>query len=172
MLPWQFNFVRHKIFGRKLKRNSKERKTLFKGLISSLILRGRVKTTEAKAKSIKGQIDKIVSKAKKGTLDARRQLLATLNQGAAEKLLNEVIPSFSNRSSGFTQIIKVGPRKGDSAPMVLLQWVGMEATLKKDKKEVDSEKTTSQPEAASGKSEEKVKPRLRVKSKKDGKTQK
>lgn len=137
-----------------------------------MILRGRVKTTEAKAKSIKGQIDKIVSKAKKGTLDVRRQLLATLDRGAAEKLFNEVVPSFSKRSSGFTQIIKVGPRKGDSAPMVLLQWVGMEAVFKKEKQEDELEKTTSQLKVADGKPEEKTTPHPKVKSKKDGKTPK
>lgn len=164
--------MRHQVFGKKLKRSSKERKALFKGLISSLVLRGQVKTTEAKAKAIRGQIDKIISKTKKGTLDSRRQLLSTLGKISTKKLFDEILPGFSSRSSGFTQIIKIGPRKGDGAPMVLLQWVGREAVFKKEGKEGASGKTDSLPEVASEKSEEKAEPKSLGKTPKKVETQK
>lgn len=117
--------MKHRVFGKKLKRDTNERKALFRGLISSLILRGKIKTTEAKAKAVKGQIDKVVTLAKKATLGARRRLLAILDVNAVEKLMTEVAPKFGERPSGFTQIIKIEPRKGDDAPMVLLRWVGI-----------------------------------------------
>ena len=139
--------MKHRIFGRKLKRTTKQRKALFKSLISSLVLKGKIKTTEAKAKAIVGQVDKIVNVAKKGTLSGRRYLLTFLEEKAVGKLLDEVAPSFSSRSSGFTQIIKIGPRKGDNASMVLLRWVGIEETpteVKPEKQEggVEKEKIT------------------------------
>lgn len=110
---------------------------MFKGLISSLILKGKIETTVAKAKAIRGQIDKFVTRAKKGTLAARRQLLGSLDQPVVEKLMNEVAPGLT-RLSGFTQMVKIGLRKGDSAPMVLLRWSGLEAV---EKKKPDSKKT-------------------------------
>lgn len=115
--------MKKKIFGRKLKRTTKERKALFRSLVSSLILKGQIKTTEAKAKSVKGEVDKIINLAKKGTLAARRELLTILDPQAVGKLLNGAAAGFSKRSSGFTQIIKIGPRKGDNAPMVFLRLI-------------------------------------------------
>lgn len=140
--------MRHQVFGKHLKRDTKERKALFKGLISSLVLKGKIKTTEAKAKAIRGQIDKIVSQAKRSGLTARRQLLTTLDLKIVERLLNNISPRFSGRSSGFTQTIKLGPRKGDNAPLVLLQWVGLEEIQKeKEKKpEVKKSETTTKTE--------------------------
>lgn len=131
--------MKHRIFGRKLKRTTKERKALFKSLISSLVLKGKIKTTEAKAKAIVGQVDKFVGVAKKGTLSGRRHLLAFFPKKTVGKLLSEVAPSFSSRLSGFTQIIKIGPRKGDNAPMVLLQWVGREPQEEAPKEKVEKE---------------------------------
>lgn len=132
-----------------MKRDIKERKALFRGLISSLVLKGKIKTTEAKAKAIKGQIDKLVSRAKKSGLTARRQLLTTLDKGAVERLLNDISPRFSGRSSGFTQMIKLGPRKGDNAPLVLLQWVGLADIQREEEKkpEVKKPETVTKDEA-------------------------
>lgn len=140
-----------------MKRDIKERKALFRGLISSLVLKGKIKTTEAKAKAIKGQIDKLVSRAKKSGLTARRQLLTTLDKGAVERLLNDISPRFSGRSSGFTQMIKLGPRKGDNAPLVLLQWVGLADIQREEEKKPEVKK----PETAT-KDETKEKKRKNV----------
>lgn len=98
-------------------------------MISALVLKGAIKTTEVKAKAVKGQIDKIVTRAKKGNLAARRQLLKLLDERVVEKLINETGPIFANRSSGFSQIVKIGSRKGDNAAMVLLRWVGAEKLI-------------------------------------------
>ena len=150
--------MRHQVFGKKLKRNIKERKVLFKGLISSLILKGRIKTTKAKAKAIQGQAEKLVSKARRGTLSVRRQLANVLDKGAVEKLLNEVGPSFSKRQSGFTQMIKIGSRKGDNAPMVLLQWVEVEKIQKLEEKTPEAKEGKEKAEkVATGKIEKSAK---------------
>lgn len=125
--------MKHQVFGRKFNRDIKERKALFKNLISSLILSGRIETTEEKAKAVKGEIDKLVGQAKEGTLAARRQLQSVLSPAIVDKLVREVSPHFIKRSSGFTQIFRLGPRRGDNASMVLLQWVEKITPLKKEK---------------------------------------
>lgn len=118
--------MRHQVFGRKLKRDNKERKALRRSLISSLILHGRIKTTQAKAKAIKGVVDKLVTSAKEGK---KRQLTAfLLNKKIIEKFMIEVNSSFPKRTSGFTRIIKLGRRIGDNAEMVILEWMGREET--------------------------------------------
>lgn len=132
--------MKHRVFGRQFKRDTNERKALFKGLISSLVLKGRIETTEAKAKSIQGQVDKVVSLAKKGTLQARRELLSFLDKAAVDKLVGQMGSIFASRQSGFTQIIKLGPRRGDNAPMVFLQWVGWEERKKEEMKLNEKEK--------------------------------
>lgn len=116
--------MRHRVSGKKLGRDIKKRKALFKNLIASLISHGQVKTTEMKAKAVKGLLDKLVTKAKQGTLHARRQVLAFLPQKEiVGKLFDEVVPRFKGRQSGFTRIIKIGPRRGDNTPMVVMKWV-------------------------------------------------
>lgn len=137
----------HRISGRKLGRNIKQRKALFRNLINSLILAGRIRTTEAKAKAVKGLVDKLVTKAKKKTLWDWRQLLGPFPQKSVEKLIKEIVPRFENRSSGFTRLIKIGSRPGDQAPQVLLEWVeGKETALPKEtpkgkKKKAKDDKT-------------------------------
>lgn len=85
-----------------------------------MILRGSIKTTEEKAKSVKGDLEKLVTKAKK----QKKSLLSIdLKPFEVEKMLNEIGPSFANRSGGYTRIIKTGKRFNDNASMVILQWV-------------------------------------------------
>ena len=115
--------MRHKVSGKKLGRDIKRRKALFKNLITSFISHGEIKTTEAKAKAVKGLVDKLMTKAKKGTLHTKRQVLSFLAQKQpVEKLFKEIAPRFKNRQSGFTRTIKLGPRRGDNALMVLMEW--------------------------------------------------
>lgn len=116
--------MRKNVFGRQLKRDTNERKALFKGLLSSLVLYDRIQTTQAKAKSIKGTADKIIGFAKKESpLLAKRLLSSYLNPLAIEKCLTDVAPRFTERTSGFTRIVRLGPRVSDHAAMVLLEWV-------------------------------------------------
>lgn len=120
-----------------------------------MVLKGRIKTTEPKAKSIKGQVEKMVSRAKTGAITAKRQLLATIGRDGWEKLVSEITPHFLDRSSGFTQIIKIGPRKGDNAPMVFLQWVGFEEMVKTHKEEKKKKEASATEEKVPAKTESK-----------------
>lgn len=114
--------MRKNVFGRQLKRDANERKALFKGLMSSLVLKERIKTTEEKAKAIKGQIEKLVTKAKKRGKNVRNLFGKDLMPDAIEKLINEVAPRFEKRPGGYTRIIKLGRRFSDNANMVVLEW--------------------------------------------------
>lgn len=132
--------MRKNVFGRQLKRDKNERKALFKGLISSLILHGRIKTTEEKAKAIKGQIDKVITKAKKAKVGTNARLGRYLTNDALKKLTNEVIPSLTGRNSGYTRITRLGQRFSDGASTVILEWVDTIENRKlkiEDRKEIE-----------------------------------
>lgn len=114
--------MKKNIFGRKFKRDTNERKALFKNLISSLILDGRIKTTEEKAKAIKGDIDKVITKVKKNGEIARKLVGSYVFPYALDKLINDVAPRFAKRNGGYTRIIRIGKRFGDNATVVLMEW--------------------------------------------------
>jgi len=119
--------MRHRKKGKKLNRNTSQRKALFKNLIQSLILHEEIKTTESKAKAIKGLTDKFINKAKKGTLHTRRQISAFLpDKKAVNKLVDEIAPRFKKRISGFTRFVRLGRRQGDNAMIVIIGIVGMQ----------------------------------------------
>lgn len=109
--------MRHKVYGTHLGRDKNERTALFKNLVGSLILYGQIKTTQAKAKAIKGLIDKIINQAKNPV--TRRLMQAFLvSKKIQEKLIKEIVPLLKSRTSGYTSIVKVGQRQGDGAMMV------------------------------------------------------
>lgn len=131
--------MRKNIFGRQFSRDTNQRKSLFKSLISSLILQGSIKTTLEKAKAIKGDVDKIVNKAKKGDITLKVQLLQRhLGVPAMNKLIKDIAPRFKNRSSGYTSIIKLGRRFSDNAAMALMEWV-VAKEIKNEKLEMKNE---------------------------------
>ena len=135
--------MRHRVFGRKLGRDVKSRKALFKNLINALIEHQEIKTTEAKAKAIKGLVDKFVSRAKKKDLHSRRLVFSFLqNQKMVNKLFEEIAPRFRHRSSGFTRIIKLGRRKGDAAMVVKMEFVEREEMKEESKSKIESEPVT------------------------------
>lgn len=109
------------VFGRQFKRDTNERKALFKNLISSLILAEKIKTTKEKAKAIKSDIDKIITKAKNGEA-ARRILQSYLIQDAVDKVIQNIAPRFARRQGGYSRITKLGRRLSDNASMVLMEW--------------------------------------------------
>jgi large subunit ribosomal protein L17 len=115
----------HQIAGRKLSRKTGPRKALFANLIVSVLRYEQIKTTEARAKEVRGQVEHVISLAKDGSLAARRQIVAQLPDETLviDKLLNEIAPRYSERTSGYTRIVKLGPRAGDAAPMVQLELV-------------------------------------------------
>lgn len=109
--------------GRKLGRNTNSRKALFRGLARSLFEQGGIITTEAKAKAARSQIDKLITLAKKDTLVSRRRVLAKLGNDTKTlgKILDTWIPAFEKRNSGFTKLVHMPARVGDSAKMVKLE---------------------------------------------------
>lgn len=115
--------MKKSIFGKKLKRDKNERTALFKSLISALVLEESIKTTEAKAKAIKPEIDKLVTHAKKGTNASMRKIHGSLSHIALDRFVSHVAPRFKDRNGGYTRIIKLGGRVGDEAKMVILEWV-------------------------------------------------
>lgn len=115
--------MKKSIFGRKLKRDTNERKALFKSLMTSLVLKESIRTTESKAKAIKPEIDKMVTHAKKGTNASMQKIHGSLSHIALDKFISNVAPRFKDRNGGYTRIIKLGGRVGDEAKMVILEWV-------------------------------------------------
>ncbi|MBI2723934.1 MAG: 50S ribosomal protein L17 [Chloroflexi bacterium] len=110
--------------GRKFDRPSDERKALFKMLVTDLMRHERLKTTEAKAKEVRPIAEKMITLGKDGTVHARRQALAYINdKDIVRKLFDDIAPRFAARPGGYTRIIKLGPRNGDAAPMAQLELV-------------------------------------------------
>lgn len=144
--------MRKNVFGRQFSRDTNERKSLFKSLISSLILDESIKTTLEKAKAIKGDVDKIVNKGKLGNERLKIQLLQkSLGKDAMNKIIHDIAPRFKDRSSGYTSIIKLGRRFSDNAAMVLMEWVvkpeikDEKSNIKNDVKELPAGKVESKP---------------------------
>ena len=115
----------HRIGGRKLSRKTGPRKALFKSLIVAVLRYEQIKTTEARAKEIRGQVERVITLAKEGSLASRRAIVAQLPNEplVIDKLINEIAPKYNDRNSGYTRIVKLGPRAGDNAPMVQLELV-------------------------------------------------
>lgn len=123
--------MRHKVAGHKLGRSSSHRKALRRNLITELFRHERIRTTKAKAQSIRGEAEKLITKAKKGNeageigvVNARRWAAARLNDPEiVRKLFDDIAPRFADRPGGYTRVMKVGLRAGDASEMVLLELV-------------------------------------------------
>ena len=136
--------MRHRVAGKRLNRSSGHRKALRRNLVTALFYHERIETTEAKAKAIRGQAEKLITLAKRGLMaeqedpgrgvHARRLAAGRLNRWMAEpdgtqvdileKLFEDIAPRYMDRPGGYTRIYKLGPRRGDAAPMALLELVG------------------------------------------------
>ena len=116
--------MRKNVFGKKLSRDTHERNALFKGLMNALILHEKIKTTQEKAKAIKGGLEKLITKSRSSSLQARRELISKLGQeNTAAKMVEVIGPKFKDRPGGYLRMIKLGPRRGDNAQMVQLEFV-------------------------------------------------
>jgi large subunit ribosomal protein L17 len=114
----------HAKAGFKLGRSSAHRRALFRNLMTELFRRERIMTTEAKARAIRAEAERLITRAKKGDLHARRQIMRDVHDRAVvEKLIHVIGPDMADRPGGFTRIVKLGPRKGDAAPMVYIEIV-------------------------------------------------
>ena len=115
---------RHGYQQKKLQRAAGPRKALIRGQVTSLVLHEQITTTEAKAKEIAPQFERLVTKAKKGDLHNQRQLRAVLlTEVASQKMIYELAPAFAERNGGYTRIIKIANRRGDNAKMAVIQLV-------------------------------------------------
>ena len=125
--------MRHKVAGRKLGRSTGQRNALRRVLIKQLFEHERIETTRAKAEAIRGQAEKLITLAKHGIsaedvskgVAARRLAIARLgdDKEIVKKLFDEIAPRFENRPGGYTRMLKLGPRQGDAAEMVILEFV-------------------------------------------------
>jgi len=117
--------MRHRKKRNKLSRDAGHRKALGMNLSSQIVQHERVRTTEAKAKMVKPEVEKLITLAKRGDLHARRQALSALGQNkfTVHKLFEEIAPRYSERPGGYTRILKLGPRNSDSTEMVYIELV-------------------------------------------------
>ncbi len=115
----------HRIAGRKLGRPHDQRLAMLANLAVAIIRYEKVKTTEAKAKEVRGIVDGMITLAKRGDLHARRQLVSKMPHEPliVEKLMGEIAEKYAERASGFTRIVKIGQRPGDAAPIVQIELV-------------------------------------------------
>ena len=114
--------MRHRKQGPKLNRSPAHRKALGANLATALLTHGRIQTTETKARLARGIAEQALTLAKQNTLHSRRQAIALLrNKDVTYRLFDVIGPAFSDTQGGYTRVLKLGPRQGDAAPMVLLE---------------------------------------------------
>ena len=110
--------------GARLGGSAAHQKLILANLATSLFEHGRITTTEAKARALRPVAERLITKAKKGDLHNRREVLKTIrDKGVVHVLFTEIAPTFSERPGGYTRITKIGPRKGDNAPMAVIELV-------------------------------------------------
>ncbi len=121
--------MRHKVAGQRLKRSSSHRRALFRNLITELFRHRRIRTTEAKARAVRAEAEKLITLAKRALekendIHERRQVLRTItDKEVMRELFETIAPEYKDRPGGYTRIVKLGLRQGDAAPMVILELV-------------------------------------------------
>ncbi len=115
--------MRHLKKGRKFGRTADQRRALLNILASQLVIHERIRTGEAKAKELRPLVEKMITRAKSPTLAARRRLGRDLAEPAVAKLIKAIAPRMAARPGGYTRIIKLGPRRSDSARMAIIEFV-------------------------------------------------
>ena len=116
--------MRHRKAGRQLRRTSEQKLSLMRNLATSLIEHGAIETTEAKAKELRPFVEKLITKAKTGTLHSRRLAGRHIQKReAADKLFQEIGPRYATRKGGYTRILKTGHRKGDGADLARIELI-------------------------------------------------
>jgi len=131
--------MKKKVFGRKLGRSRPAREALFASLSRAMFLNGSIVTTRAKAKAVQGDLERLVSLARKNELSSQRKIMAYLDNSkdAFSALIYKVAPIFASRTSGFTRLISLPRRKGDNSQMVRMEWTEKIAEDKKKEKGKD-----------------------------------
>lgn len=120
--------MRHLKSGRKLNRSTPHRKALLRNLLKALVQREQIQTTDAKAKELRRWADRMITLGKKNTLHARRLAYAQLGSRVlVSRVFDNIAPRFQDRAGGYTRVIKLGPRRGDAAPVSLIEFTEREA---------------------------------------------
>ena len=142
--------MRHRKRGRKLNRTSSHRKSLMRNLAISLVTHKRIKTTDAKAKELRGFVERLITYAKKADIHNRRliqqKLPGKLGKNIANILIHDIAPNYKSRNGGYTRVIKLDNRKNDNAKMCLIEFVNLkvkndnEIENKKDSEDIKSKK--------------------------------
>jgi large subunit ribosomal protein L17 len=115
--------MRHLKDGRKLNRTAAHRKALMRNLLKALLVREQIRTTDAKAKELRRHADRIITLGKRGTVHARRLAYVYLgSRKLVQRLFDEVAPRFHSRAGGYTRVLKLGPRRGDAAPVSIVEF--------------------------------------------------
>ena len=141
--------MRHRQAGRKLNRTSSHRKSLFKNMAQALIKHEQIVTTLPKAKELKKVIEKLITLGKKSNLHARRLAFNQIrDKEMVSKLFGTLAPRYSDRSGGYSRVLKAGFRYGDSAPMAVIELVDRDETAKgvgelNEPKQIDTEETAA-----------------------------
>jgi len=167
--------MRHQLSGRQLSRNSSHRKALMRNMCVALIRSETIRTTVPKAKELRRVVEPLITLGKTDTLPGRRRAWVTLRDDAlVEKLFGDIGLRFRNRAGGYTRILKMGPRPGDTAPMALMQLVEGEAPPaapagddkppKKAKKEAAPKKEKAPAKKAAPKARKAAAPKRRKKA--------
>jgi large subunit ribosomal protein L17 len=169
--------MRHRVAGRKLGRHTQHRNLMFRNMLVSLIQHERIQTTLAKGKELRRWADKIITLGKKGNLHARRRAFDFLrDRGIVKKLFEEIVPRLKDREGGYTRVYKMGWRKGDGAPLSLVELVTFSSPEQKKKSPVKKAKEALEKVApkrkAKGEKKEKEKPPKKSQEKKEKKIQK
>ncbi len=116
--------MRHRVEGRKFGRETDARRLMICNLVKSMVDHGQITTTLAKAKELRSYVDRVVTYGKNDTVHSRRLAYSILgDRTLVKKLFTEIGPAFAGRNGGYTRVIKAGFRKGDSAPLAILQFV-------------------------------------------------
>jgi large subunit ribosomal protein L17 len=114
--------MRHLKSGRKLNRSGSHRRALLRNLVTALLERERIRTTDAKAKEVRRFAERMITLGKRGTLPARRRALAFIQKpGVVRRLFDEIAPRFKDRPGGYTRTVKIGIRRGDAAEMAVIE---------------------------------------------------
>jgi len=125
--------MRHRVEGKKFGREMDTRRLMMNNLVKSMIEHGQLKTTLPKAKELRGYVERVITYGKNDTVHSRRMAYRVLgNRTLVKKLFNEIAPAFEGRNGGYTRVLKAGFRKGDNAPMAIIQFVE-ESTIKPKK---------------------------------------
>ena len=133
--------MRHRKAGKQLGRNSSHRRAMMRNMVTSLFKHGQIETTDAKAKSLRPVAEKMISLAKRGDLHARRQALAYIKEKAVtHKLFDELKDQYLERQGGYVRIIKKGVRRGDGAPISIVQLLAADEQKKSGKKKAKKRK--------------------------------